>query len=128
MRILLDTNVALWAISDDRRLSRRARRIIEDIDNTVCVSVANLWEIAIKHALRREAMPVSAAAVREYFSRSGYSMIEITAAHAVRVERLPLIHADPFDRILVAQAIEEGCRLLTHDAVVPKYSDLVIQV
>ena len=128
MRLLLDTNVALWAITADDRLGSRAAELIGDRSNGVWVSGATLWEIAIKHALRRGEMPVSAADARGYFRDAGYATIGIEAAHALRIEHLPEVHADPFDRILVAQALEEGMHLLTRDRVLPEYSDLVIPV
>ncbi len=128
MRLLLDTNVALWAITADDRLGSRAAELIGDRSNGVWVSAATLWEIAIKHAVRRGEMPVSAADARGYFRDAGYGTIGIEAGHVLRVETLPPIHADPFDRVLVAQALEEGMHLLTRDAVLPEYSDLVIPV
>ena len=128
MRLLLDTNVALWAITADDRLGSRAAELIGDRSNGVWVSAATLWEIAIKHALRRGEMPVSAADARGYFRDAGYATIGIEPAHVLRVEHLPQVHADPFDRILVAQALEEGMHLLTRDRVLPEYSDLVIPV
>ena len=128
MRILLDTNVALWAITDDPQLGERAATLISDPSNAVYVSVANLWEIAIKHALRREEMPVNGADARRYFDLSGYRMLNVEPAHVLRVEKLARIHNDPFDRLLVAQAIEKGCHLLTRDGVLPRYSGLVLAV
>ena len=128
MRLLLDTNVALWAITDDARLGERASTLIASPDNVVWVSAANLWEIAIKHSLRREEMPVSAADARRYFHESGYRMLSIGPEHVVRVGALPPVHSDPFDRLLVAQAIEEGCHLLTRDRVLPRYSELIVPV
>ena len=89
MRLLLDTNVALWAITKDDRLGRRATELIVDRSNSVWVSVATLWEIAIKHALRRGEMPVSAAAARGYFHDAGYGVVAIEPGHVLRVERLP---------------------------------------
>ncbi len=128
MRLLLDTNIALWAITDDPRLGSRAATLIADPGNVVCVSAASLWEIAIKHALRRGEMPVSGTEARRYFDQSGYRTLSIGPEHVLGVERLPRIHHDPFDRLLVAQAIEEGCRLLTRDSVLPRYSDFVLAV
>jgi PIN domain nuclease of toxin-antitoxin system len=128
MRLLLDTHIALWAVSDDEQLSLRGRELINSARNTVHVSVTSLWEIAIEHALRREQMPVSAAQALEYFDRSGYLITDVRPEHAVRVEQLPHVHADPFDRMLVAQAVEEGFHLLTHDGALTHYSDLVITV
>jgi PIN domain nuclease of toxin-antitoxin system len=131
MKILLDTHVALWAIIDDPRLPVHARNLIDDPGNDVNVSTASLWEIAIKHALSRGAstdMPVSARAALGYFLQAGYALLSISPEHAVTVADLPLHHADPFDRILIAQAISEPMRLMTRDRRLAVYSDVVIQV
>lgn len=131
MRLLLDTHIALWAIADDPRLSPSARGLIADPDNEVLVSVASLWEIAIKHALGRGGpndMPVSAAAASTYFEEAGFGLLKIAAAHVFAVEQLPRLHGDPFDRMLVAQALAVPLRLVTHDPQVAQYSDSVIAV
>ena len=128
MRLLLDTHVALWAIVDDARLPAQARSLIASPANAVWVSAVNVWEIAIKRALARGDMPVSAEEARRYFSEAGFDMLAITAEHAAAVEALPPIHADPFDRLLVAQAMTEPLRLLTHDATVARYSDAIMWV
>lgn len=128
MRVLLDTHVALWAIADDARLKPSARALIEAPTNVVVVSSVSVWEIAIKHALGRGDMPVSAAEALGYFSAAGYVLLDITAEHAAAVETLAPIHADPFDRLLVAQALTEPLRLLTHDSTVARYSDSIMFV
>ena len=128
MRLLLDTNIALWAVTDDSRLGGRAAALICEPANAVWVSVASLWEIAIKHALRRDEMPVNASDARRYFVHSGYRLLMIEPEHVIRVESLPQIHRDPFDRLMVSQALEEDCRLLTRDGVLPRYSELVLAV
>lgn len=128
MRILLDTHVALWAITDDKRLPRRARDMILAEQNEVCVSAASVWEIAIKHCLGREDMPISGKQAAAWFQTAGYLLLPISAEHAAAVEELPAIHADPFDRLLVAQALTEPLRLLTHDRTVARYSDAVLLV
>ena len=94
----------------------------------VFVSAASVWEIAIKHALGRGQMPVSAAMALQAFNDSGYRMLAVAASHAARVESLPLLHSDPFDRLLVAQALDEPLTLLTSDKVVAAYSDAVLLV
>ena len=129
MRLLLDTHTALWAISDDPRLTAKARDLIFDPANDPVVSVVSVWEIAIKHALSRPSparVPISAARALGYFMDAGYRVLPVTAEHALAVEGLPLIHADPFDRLLVAQALVEPLRLLTHDDTVARYSDTTI--
>lgn len=119
------------AIADDPRLPVQARTLIADVDNTIVVSAASVWEIAIKHALARGGpndMPISGAKALRYFQSAGYELLAITAAHAAAVERLKPRHADPFDRLLVAQALSEPLRLLTHDKSVASYSDTIMLV
>jgi PIN domain nuclease of toxin-antitoxin system len=131
MRLLLDTHIALWAIADSPRLSARARELIDDPDNEIAVSAATIWEISIKHALARGApndMPISGQEALGYFRDAGFSLLDITPGHAVCVEGLPPLHTDPFDRLLIAQALTTPLRLLTHDATVAAYSDLAIAV
>lgn len=128
MRLLLDTHVALWALADSPRLSEEARQLILDPGNEVFYSAATVWEIAIKHALARAGMPVSGDEAARLFRASGHIELPVTAAHAAATERLPPHHADPFDRILVAQSIVEPLRLLTHDRQLLLYGASVQQV
>jgi PIN domain nuclease of toxin-antitoxin system len=131
VRLLLDTHIALWAMADDHRLPAKAAGLIADSANEVFVSVASLWEIAIKHALARgkpNDMPISAQEALGYLLGAGYALLDITRAHAVAIEGLPMLHADPFDRMLIAQALTVPLRLLTHDVRVARYSDTVILV
>ncbi|WP_374616795.1 type II toxin-antitoxin system VapC family toxin, partial [Thauera aminoaromatica] len=107
MNLLLDTHVALWAITDHPRLPQAARDLILSPKTTVWVSVASVWEIAIKHALGRGDMPVSSRDAVCYFTASGYRLLAIEPEHVVAVETLPAHHQDPFDRLLVAQALVE---------------------
>lgn len=128
MNLLLDTHVALWAITDSPKLPQKARELILSPRSTVWVSVASVWEIAIKHALRRGEMPVSSQDAVRYFRESGYRMLAVEAEHVVAVEDLPAHHQDPFDRLLVAQALVEPMRLMTHDHLVSLYSDTIIKI
>jgi PIN domain nuclease of toxin-antitoxin system len=131
MRLLLDTHIALWTIANTPRLPSMARDLIGNPDNEIVVSVVSIWEIAIKYALARQGrgeMPVSAETARDYFQEALYRILDLTPAHAIAVERLPNLHADPFDRILVAQALSEPLRLITHDTKVAAYSDSIILV
>jgi PIN domain nuclease of toxin-antitoxin system len=124
VRLLLDTHIALWALLDDPRLSSDGRALILDPLNSITVSVASIWEITIKHALSRGRvgdMPISGSAALDYFRAAGYEILPITAAHVFEVEALPALHADPFDRLLVAQARSESLRLLTADRQVAAY-------
>jgi PIN domain nuclease of toxin-antitoxin system len=115
MRLLLDTHVVLWALTDSTRLTSAARDLILDSGNDVYFSAATIWEIAIKHSLARARMPVSGSEAAKLFAEAGYVELRVTAKHAAAVEALPPLHADPFDRMLVAQARLEPLSLLTHD-------------
>jgi PIN domain nuclease of toxin-antitoxin system len=131
LRLLLDTHIALWTLTDDPRLSQAARALILDPANEVCVSAVTLWEIAIKHGLGREgpnAMPVSAHEAQVLFAAAGYTLIPISPEQAVIVETLPRLHADPFDRLLIAQGLTEGLTLVTHDAVMASYNGRIVRV
>lgn len=128
MNVLLDTQVALWAITDSPKLAQAARTLIESPKTTVWVSTASVWEIAIKYAIRRGDMPVSSEDAVRYFRESGYQFLAIDAEHAIAVEGLPAHHHDPFDRMLVAQALVEPMRLVTHDPAVALYSDAIIKI
>lgn len=128
LNLLLDTHVALWAITDSPRLSKTARELLQSPKTTIWISSASLWEIAIKHALGKGDMPVSSADALNYFRDSGYQLLAVEPEHAVAVESLPAHHQDPFDRILVAQALVEPMRLMTHDATVALYSDTIIEI
>lgn len=128
MNLLLDTHVALWAITDSPKLPLKARDLIASPRTNVWISTASIWEIAIKHSLSRGDMPISGHEALRYFSESGYRQLPIEAVHAVAVEDLPAHHNDPFDRILVAQALVEPMRLMTHDALVALYSDTIIKI
>jgi PIN domain nuclease of toxin-antitoxin system len=128
LNLLLDTHVALWAITDNPKLSLKAREIIQSVKTVVWISAASVWEIAIKHSLAKRDMPVSSRDAVRYFSESGYRFLAVDAEHAVAVEELPTHHQDPFDRILIAQALVEPMRLMTHDPLVARYSDTIIRV
>ena len=131
MRSLLDTHIALWAIVDHPNLSTLARRLIEDPGNQIVISVATIWQISIKHALARGGpndLPVSGQAALSYFREAGYEMLDIIPAHAAALEALPPLHADPFGRMLVAQALTVPLRLLTRDPRIIGYSDSIIAV
>ncbi len=128
MKLLLDTHIALWAISDDPRLSEAARTLITAPENEIFVSAASIWEISIKHGLTRSNMPISGREALTYFSESGYRLLAITPEHAASIETLPSLHTDPFDRMLVAQALYEPLRLVTHDTQVAQYNDTIMLV
>ncbi len=131
MRLLLDTHLALWAVARVAKVPPRAQRLIGDPDNQVFVSAATLWEIAIKHALSRgraNDIQISSTQARVHFQDAGYQFLDISIKHAIAVETLPPLHSDPFDRILIAQALTEPLHLLTHDAKVAEYSNTIVEV
>jgi PIN domain nuclease of toxin-antitoxin system len=116
MTLLLDTHVFLWALMEPRRLSRRARAMLEDQTNTLMVSSASAWEIATKHRLGRlEGAEAAVAGYRRHLQRLGGIELPITSEHALTAGAFPVEHRDPFDRVLAAQAQIEGVPLLTED-------------
>lgn len=125
MRLLLDTHVALWAIADSSRLSLPVRAMMAAASE-VYVSAASVWEVAIKRAIGKLDIDADrfARAVRD----SGFLSLPVTDLHAAGVQALPLHHADPFDRLLIAQALAEPLRLMTADAQLERYSELVVRV
>ena len=128
MKLLLDTHVALWAITDHPNLSTTARELILSPRATIWISVASIWEISIKHSLGRGEMPVSGKDAIRYFRDAGYQFLAIEPEHAAAIETLPKHHHDPFDRLLVAQALIEPMRLLTHDSNVARYGDTIVLI
>lgn len=128
MNLLLDTHVALWAITDSPKLPQKARERILSPKTTVWISAASVWEIAIKYALGRGNMPVSSQDAVRYFGESGDRFLAIETEHALAVEELAAHQQDPFDRILVAQALVEPIRLMPHDPLVALYSDTIIKM
>lgn len=125
MRMLLDTPIFLWAVTDDRKLTKAARQHILDA-NDVFVSSASIWEISIKAGLGK--LKVDVDRLVSEIAGSGFSELPVLATHAAMVRALPALHRDPFDRLLVAQARCGPLRLLTADAQLAADSDLVITV
>ena len=123
MRLLLDTHIFLWAVAGSPRLKPAARRLIESAEQ-VYVSAASIWEVAIKARLGKiEADP---QALAEAIAASGFLELAVRATHAAGVARLAAHHADPFDRLLLAQALAEPLRLVTADAALVQYGDIVL--
>lgn len=120
-RILLDTHLLLWAVAEPRKLPAAARRRIEEAD--VFVSAASLWEVSIKAALGK--LTADPAELLAEIEPAGFTLLPITGEHAAAVAKLPPVHADPFDRMLVAQAKTEPLLLVTNDAVLAGYGDCV---
>ena len=126
MRLLLDTNVLLWALGDPAKLPRQARQGILDPANEILFSAASIWEIAIKSQLRHLGFVADPAEVAAAAVESGFDELPVRAQHSALTARLPPHHRDPFDRLLVAQAMAEPARLMTVDAALRPYSELVL--
>ena len=119
MRFLLDTH--FWVPIDDRRISRKARAILNNPANQFVFSVSSIWEIAIKRGLHRSDFLFDPREVRKLLIENGYEELTLQSRHVVAVDSLAPIHKDPFDRILIAQAMVEGITLLTADTVIAQY-------
>ena len=122
MRILIDTHLLLWALVTPSKLSKAARQLIDKSE--VYVSAASIWEISIKTALGK--LAANSSDVLAAVEPAGFSLLSISGQHAAEVANLAPHHKDPFDRLLVAQALAEPMRLLTNDDVLRAYGDFVI--
>lgn len=121
MLLLLDTHLLLWAAYEPDKLPYQARSLIEAESNTLLFSAASIWEVAIKSGLGRADFTVDAGVLRRGLIENGYVELALTGDHAASVADLPLLHKDPFDRVLVAQARREGIVLITADERVADY-------
>lgn len=122
MRLLLDTHIFLWCVNNDKQLSKAARSQIQNADE-VYISSASIWEAVIKNRL--EKLNVNIDELISAISLSGFLELPITVTHAAFVNQLPPIHRDPFDRMLIAQALSEPLQFLTADKTISEYSDLI---
>ena len=126
MNLLLDTQIIIWTLADDPRLSGEARKLILDPENILYYSVVSVWEAAIKHSLHPEHIDFSGLELSVYCEEAGFLPLDIKERHVIALEDLdepgqPPIHKDPFDRMLIAQARSERMKLLTHDALINQY-------
>lgn len=126
MKLLIDTHIVLWWALGDEKLSKAGQAILDDQRNVGAVSVASVWEVAIKSSLGR-GLPTGITAERfsDLIEEAGFELKDIRKSHALEVEKLDARHGDPFDRLLVAQARVEGLTLLTHDKTLAAYGDFV---
>ncbi len=125
MKLLLDTHIVLWTMLDAPELTRPTRKLMQDAE-TVFVSSVSLWEVAIKAASGK--LPVDIDRLLAELRASAFLLLPVVWEHAVAVRGLPPLHGDPFDRMLVAQAMTEPMHLVTHDAHLAAYSPLVMVV
>ena len=131
MRLLLDTHIALWQVFEIDLLPKRYAAMLLDAEVELFVSAATIWEIAIKHALIRNGQPMiaaSSAVAAQEFVAAGMTLLPVTASHAAAIDTLPRHHGDPFDRMLIAQALSEPLRLVTADKALAAYGEIVIVV
>jgi PIN domain nuclease of toxin-antitoxin system len=119
VRVLLDTHTLIWALEGSSKLSKLARGTIENPQNEILVSAVSAWEIAIKKALGRLRVPDD---LIEAIDAAGFTRRALGFAEARRLESLPPLHSDPFDRMLVAHALEEGAAIVTRDAALARYA------
>jgi PIN domain nuclease of toxin-antitoxin system len=115
---LLDTHILLWWLSDDKKLTKKLRSLIENPDNHILVSSVSIWEIVIKKSLNKLKAPDN---LKEILDTDDFEILPMTSDHALCVEHLPLIHHDPFDRLLIAQCIVDDLVFVTADKIIPKY-------
>ena len=128
MKLLLDTQILLWVALHPEFLPEKAKLLITDEKNELCFSVVSLWEVAIKNSLNRADFKVDPGTLRKGLLDREYQEFSITGAHAVAVGGLPMLHKDPFDRLLIAQAKAEGISLVTCDATIAEYPAPVILI
>jgi len=126
VKLLLDTHILLWAAGHPEKLSESTRTLLTTPENSLFFSAASIWEIVIKLGLGREDFKVDPYRLRKMLAAHGYTEIPVTTEHALRVDTLPLLHKDPFDRMLLAQARTEGMLLLTCDASISQYKESVL--
>jgi len=125
MRLLIDTQIFIWTVLDSYKLGPKAREIMLDADE-VSVSAASIWEISIKIKIGK--ISGDPGEFLEAVEASGFRELKISGKHAAKVHELPFHHRDPFDRLLIAQALAEPMNFLTADTVLEQYSELVITV
>jgi len=128
VKLLLDTQILLWAAGQPERLSAATRRLLNNPRNELLFSAASLWEIALKRTLGREDFRVEPRLLRRGLLDNGYAELPVTGHHAVNIDSLPPLHKDPFDRLLLAQALSEGITLVTADAQLARYRGPVRKV
>ena len=128
MKLLLDTHLLLWAANNSAQLSKTARKLMNDPQHQLFFSVISLWEIGIQANLGRKDFYVDARILRRELLNNDYQELVLTAEHTLAISELPLLHRDPFDRMLIAQANIENMTLLTSDSLVSQYPGAIKKV
>jgi len=121
MRLLLDTRALIWVAFEPAKLSAKARRRVQDVENELYFSVVSLWEIGVKRSLKRGNLDFDPHVLRAALLLRGFIELPLSGEHALAVDQLPALHGDPFDRILLCQTLVEGLTLVTNDDVLLKY-------
>lgn len=128
MNYLIDTHVLLWAAFQSDRLSAKAHRLIAEPRHRLLFSAASIWEVSIKRALNRPDFRVDPGALRAGLLSNGYEELTVDSRHCLALSALPMLHSDPFDRLLLAQAITEGLILMTADNAIAAYGGPVEKI
>lgn len=131
MKVLLDTHILLWTLSNDAKLSEKAAKLIENNENEIYYSMISLWEIEIKRLTHPDVMPVSAKEISGYCEQAGFQKISVKEKHIFAMGGLKRAkgtppHKDPFDRMLICQAVTENMVFITHDSLIPGYNEKCI--
>lgn len=126
MKLLLDTHILLWALSNDEKLSKEARKLIENTDNEIYYSIVSLWEIELKRIAHPNLMLFTAQDISIYCKKAGFLQVPVKERHIFTLGELKRRedappHKDPFDRLLICQASSENMLLVTHDSLIPQY-------
>ncbi len=117
---IIDTHAILWYLRDSDELSKKARKIIDN-EEQIFISIATLWEIAIKHSIGKLDLEFSISQIENLCAEKNISILPIKAAHLDELEKLPNHHNDPFDRLIICQARTEDLSIITRDTIIPKY-------
>ena len=121
MAYLLDTHTMLWFISGDQQLPKSSKEIIKNVNESCFLSVASLWEITIKHQLNKLELGISLEELFDFVDRNQIEIIPVNYLHLLQLSKLALHHGDPFDRLIIAQAISENLKLISKDSIFKKY-------
>ncbi len=126
MKLLLDTHAFIWFVENDNNLPESVRNLIENIENETLISIASLWEIAIKASLNKLELKNNIESIIKNMSLNGFSILEILPEHIITVSKLPFHHRDPFDRIIIAQSLTENIKIVGRDIIFKEYNvDLI---
>ncbi len=128
MKILLDTNILIWVTASPEKVPENILHQIQDTKNTIFFSAASIWEIAIKHTFGKPDFFFNPLIIHQALVENNYTELPITSNHAIAIQHLQKIHKDPFDRMLIAQAIAENMLLMTADQTIVKYPAPVLFV